>query len=74
MSAVGVYRAKVVTPFQAGACWVVIPQLFGTEQVRITKFAAPVLPLQLPMGWVMFEGGDEAQPVWIGADTPVTTP
>ncbi len=74
MTAPSIYRAKVVIPFANGNCWVVIPQLFGDTQVLVSRFASVTLPLELPMGWVMFEGGDEARPVWMGADTPLTPP
>lgn len=69
MSAVGIYQARVISPFANGSCVVVIPQLFGDVQVPITRFMGSTLPLSPTMGWVMFEGGDENRPVWMNTDT-----
>lgn len=71
MTAPGIYRAKVVAPFSNGSCDVVIPQLFGDIVVNISRFVGSTLPLSPTMGWVMFEGGDENNPVWIDTDTSV---
>lgn len=69
MTAPGIYQARVITPFAGGFATVVIPQLFGDVHVYVGRFAGTALPLTPTMGWVMFEGGDESNPVWIGADT-----
>lgn len=75
MSAFGLYQAKTVRPFAAGACWVVIPQLFGDVQVEVRRFAAPDMPVLNQMGWVAFEGGAEENPVWLSvATSPVPIP
>jgi hypothetical protein len=71
MSLPGVYRAKVVSPFNAGQCVVQIPQVFGKAQVTVTSFSGATLPLNLEWGWVAFEGGVAEFPVWMGSDTPV---
>lgn len=71
MTASGIYRAKVVAPFTNGSCDVVIPQLFGEVVVNVSRFVGSTLPLGPDMGWVMFEGGDENNPVWMDTDTSV---
>jgi hypothetical protein len=68
MTAPGVYRAKVIAPFAGGVATVVVPQLFGETHVYVTSFASVQPPLTTVMGWVMFEGGDEGNPVWVGTD------
>lgn len=46
---------------------VFIPQIFGDVPVKVTRFIGSI-PTVIGMGWVLFQGGDSAYPVWMGLD------
>ena len=68
----GIYAASVIG-ITANVLSVRIPQVFADATVPVTDFAGS-LPTGPSTGWVMFESGDAAYPVWIGVQAPVTAP
>jgi hypothetical protein len=63
MSYPAIYRAKA-TGRSGSILDVFVPQIYGDVPIKVNDFVgAP--PESLGMGWVMFQGGDPAFPVWI---------
>lgn len=59
----GIYQARS-TKLNAGATLdAFVPQVFGDVPVKVTRFLGD-FPLGTGMGWIFFQGGDPAFPVW----------
>jgi len=58
-----IYRARA-TGYHGSVLDVFVPQIFGDVPVSVTDFVGTA-PDTVGMGWVMFQGGDPAFPVWV---------
>lgn len=69
----GVYRAMFLGADALGNVKCMVPAVSG--QAPLDAYSADlssyVPPVPGDIGWVAFEGGDPARPVWIGATKPV---
>lgn len=59
----GLYRARCVK-VEADLVFAQIPQLYGDVTVAFGS-SVGVLPQANDLGWVAFEGGHEARPIWV---------
>jgi hypothetical protein len=55
-----IYRARAAA--RGGALDVFVPQVFGDTPIKVTESVGGQVT---GMGWVMFQGGDPAHPVWL---------
>ena len=60
MSYDSIYRARASS--SGTTLDVFVPQVFGDTPIRVTDSVGGQVP---GMGWVMFQGGDPAYPVWL---------
>lgn len=60
MSYNAIYRARAAA--SGGTLDVFVPQVFGDVPIKVTESVGGKVP---GMGWVMFQGGDSAHPVWL---------
>jgi hypothetical protein len=65
----GVYEA-VCLEVLTDRARVQVPQVFGTTVVTIFEFAGP-RPDAGDTGWVSFEGGQAAHPIWVGSESKI---
>ena len=61
----GLYKARC-TANNGRTITVYIPQVFGTEPITISDLTGD-LPTAGSFGYVSFEGGDAAYPVWVSS-------
>lgn len=60
MSYNAIYRARAAA--SGGTLDVFVPQVFGDVPIKVTESVGGKVT---GMGWVMFQGGDPAYPVWL---------
>jgi hypothetical protein len=60
MSYPAIYRARAAA--NGSGLDVFVPQVFGDTPIKVTDSVGGQVP---GMGWVMFQGGDAAHPVWL---------
>ena len=66
----GVYQARVVSVAGDGRSVIVtVPEVFATKHVTVTDFLGG-FPAGGGAGWLTFESGNPAYPVWMGAREP----
>jgi microcystin-dependent protein len=67
----GLYKARC-TANNGRTLTVYIPQVFGTEPITMTDLTGES-PVAGSFGYVAFEGGDAAYPVWVSSNSNNTT-
>ena len=66
----GIYRARCISK-AASSITAYVPQVFGTVSITVINVAGS-FPDAGEFGYISFEGGDPAFPVWIGTVTNIT--